>query len=219
MLKNMENTKFYRLMGIDTCFHSLLKIELIRVEMSPMRIYGSEYSFPVTGDFFNFTYIYSQEKLDYFLSNTEEPIEVNLDDFVKRLEMTSTGLGAIYNHKSIEELRSRNHKWGRYSEGFLEVDKETIAFKFSHFETALLQLKSSDNNAKEYVPNDEIKTIERINYLILNKNTVYFVEEKTSGSIITFEAKINTIEYKNGTILKLKSYGTWALTNNVEIKY
>ena len=63
------------------------------------------------------------------------------------------------------------------------------------------------------------KTIERINYLILNKNTVYFVEEKTSGSIITFEAKINTIEYKNGTILKLKSYGTWALTNNVEIKY
>ena len=64
---------------------------------------------------------------------------------------------------------------------------------------------------------DELnKTIERINYLILNKNTVYFVEEKTSGSIITFEAKINTIEYKNGTILKLKSYGTWALTNNVE---
>lgn len=204
-------------MGINTCFHNLLKIELIRVEMSPMRIYGSEYSFPVTGDFISFTYIHSQEKLDYFLSNTEEPIEVNLNDFVRRFEMTSTGLGTIYNHKSIEELRRKNHQWGRYSEGFLEVDKETIAFKFSHFETALLHLKSSDNNVKEYVPNDVIKTIGRINYLILNKNTVYFIEEKTPGSIITFEAKIKDIEYKNGTIQKLKSYGTWALTNNVEI--
>lgn len=214
----MTIKKFYRLMSINTCFHNRLEKELISIEISPMRINENEYSFPVTGDFINLTYLFSQEKLDYFISNIENPIEINLDDFVKRLEMTSTGLGTIYNHKSIEELRNRNYNWGESSKEFLEAENETIAYKFSHFETALLKVKSNDENEGRFVPIDDIKTIEKENHLVFNRQTLYFFETTQTGLKKIFEAKIKAIEYDRGAVVKVIALGFWALTNNLRFE-
>lgn len=208
-------------MSINTCYHNFLEIKMIRVEMSPIEtsLYSNEYSYPITGDFINFFYPYSQEKLEYFFKFIEGVIEINLNDFVKRVEVSSkNNVEVMFIHRDIEKNKSEVQFFGHNSELHLDSGNQPIAFKFTHFETALLHLKSVNKNTNEYLPDEKIKLIKKDNYLIFNKSKVVFVENNENGEREVFNAKINNIEFVNGAVNKITSYGYWALTNNVNIE-
>lgn len=203
-------------MSINKCVHSFLDFEMIRVEMSPVVINDNGYSYPVTGSFISFFYPYTEDRLQTLLRNKENVIDVDVNFFVKRLIVFSdNNVELVFVHKFIEQIRNKNCIFGIKSESDLQNSNDVIAYKFTHLETALMHLKSDDN--LDFLPDEEIQLIRKDCYVVLNNKKVIFIESNENGEREVFVSNIQNIEFENGIVKKVTSFGYWALTENVNI--
>ncbi len=216
----------YKLIEILENFDSVINEKIILFNLSPIQYNGNESYFnPESDEIEAFSYIHTDEIENYFMSNRNEIIFLDLSKFECLLMTDENGnLKKTYLENEYYKKREDSISWQKKTKKNL-TENNQIGFKFSHYQCAFFEFgRNYDplNNREDIVPSSFEENniiIKNESYIVLSNSTIYFIEEGINNNITRISGKVRNIIYENNEIKKIETNSAWAASNNVKIDF
>lgn len=218
--------KEYRLIQIIESIDNITNKDITIFELTPITRNSNNtgYNFTPYPSNKNDYYVFDNSELDELniIENKEEIIEIDSELFVERLIKTNDGYRKTFFSMLVCFFRE-DEDWYPTGTDLFENNKQ-IGFKFSHSETAFFTEGDnySDDNKYDLIPTDysDIKFEEETNYVVIDKNQVYFSFEKSNGIFTRIKGKVIKVEKnKNNRIISIETLSNFALSDNIRVTY
>jgi hypothetical protein len=217
------NTNDFRLIQVIENFDKVIQKDILLFEFSPVDYQNSGYQFSPDSE--NNIFIVCENSSDienYYMSQKDEIISIELDDFDLVLIKNNEEIKKTYLEKNYSRIRTKRIFWHGDAIKDIESDKQ-IAFKFSHCQDATFDYgKNYTEFNDDVIPSTyaEMDIKEEINYLVIDKQTVAFCFQNRNGVFTRIKGKIQRIDSDEfGRIKKIETLSNWALTDNEIVIY
>jgi len=209
----MKN-KYFKLVQVIGNFDITTNKDILIFVFSPVDIQNNFYHFvPDSDENISIIYESSVEIENYYMSQKDEFISINLNDFDYILRKEGTKIFKTYLEKKYSILRQNKIFWHGNAKENIENSKQ-IAFIFSHCQCAFYDFGPNHNdNNYEIILNSfsELNLLEETNIIIIDKKTVTFCFMKENNVFTRIKGKIETMTFDNkGRIKKIEALSVWA---------
>ncbi len=217
------NIKDFRLVQVISNWDITTNKEILIFEFSPIDIQNNFYHFvPDSEENILLIYENSIEIENFYMSQKDQIITIDLNDFDCVLMKESSKITKTYLEKNYSILRRNKTFWHENAKENIEQDKQ-IAFTFSHCQKAFYDFgENHTENNYEIIPNSysELNLKEETNIIIIDKETVTFCFMNQNGVFTRIKGTIETMAYDNdGRIQKIEALSEWAGSSNYHVFY